>query len=143
MFQRGGSCLLVHFCVTAPVCIMLGQMFTVRQVIITGGFIGFVGMSLGSLLFSMEYVIATFGICFGGSVWTVLSEFDGCLAGISIPAMCKSISGRVCLDKCVCCLDCISLSHKLDKEVKLICFYTTIEKCGRNYRQKCLALQAL
>ena len=49
----------------APVFIMLGQTFTVRQVIIGGSFVGWVGMSLGSLLFSMEYVIATFGICFG------------------------------------------------------------------------------
>jgi hypothetical protein len=44
---------------------MLGQTFSARQVIMCGAFIGFVGMSLGSLLFSMEYVIATFGICFG------------------------------------------------------------------------------
>ena len=52
-------------CVAAPVCIMLGQEFTVRQVVMGGGLIGFIGMSIGSLIFSMEYVIATFGICFG------------------------------------------------------------------------------
>ena len=44
---------------------MLGQEFTVRQVVMGGGLIGFIGMSIGSLIFSMEYVIATFGICFG------------------------------------------------------------------------------
>ncbi|XP_076435926.1 uncharacterized protein LOC143275592 isoform X2 [Babylonia areolata] len=49
----------------APVCIMLGQMFTVRKVMMLGAFIGFLGMSVSCLLFSMEYVIATFGICFG------------------------------------------------------------------------------
>lgn len=59
----GGSAIV--YAILAPVFIMLGQMLTVRKVIMTGAFIGFIGMSLGSLLFSMEYVIAVFGICFG------------------------------------------------------------------------------
>ncbi|KAK7090494.1 monocarboxylate transporter 12-B-like isoform X2 [Littorina saxatilis] len=59
----GGSAIV--YALAAPFCILLGQIFTVRKVIIIGGIIGFVGMALGSLLFSMEYVIAVWGVCFG------------------------------------------------------------------------------
>lgn len=59
----GGSAIV--YAVMAPVCIMLAQMFTVRQVVMVGGIIGFIGIALSSLLYSIEYVILSFGICFG------------------------------------------------------------------------------
>lgn len=55
----------IVYAVAAPVCIMLAQTVTVRKMIMVGATIGFIGMSLGSLLISINYVIAVFGVCFG------------------------------------------------------------------------------
>ncbi|KAL8597470.1 hypothetical protein ACOMHN_047697 [Nucella lapillus] len=70
----GGSAIVYAF--MAPVCIMLAQLYTVRQVVMVGGVIGFVGIALSSLLYSMEYVIITFGIFFGVGNATV---YGNCL----------------------------------------------------------------
>nr|KAG5699612.1 hypothetical protein BaRGS_000728 [Batillaria attramentaria] len=63
-------------------CILLGQTFTARKVIMIGGTMGAIGMSLGSLLVSMNYVILVFGIWFGfgnstiyGNVLVMLSTY--------------------------------------------------------------------
>lgn len=37
----------------------------VRRVVIVGGLVGFVGMSLSSLAVSIEYIIIMFGLFFG------------------------------------------------------------------------------
>ncbi|XP_025078864.1 monocarboxylate transporter 12-like isoform X2 [Pomacea canaliculata] len=55
----------IVYAVLSPVCIMLGQRFQVRRVIMIFVFIAVIGMASGSLLISIEYLIATFGLCFG------------------------------------------------------------------------------
>ena len=51
--------------ISAPVCVAAGQHFTQRKVVMLGGFIGALGLSLSGLLFSIEWVILTFGCLYG------------------------------------------------------------------------------
>ncbi|KAK7486932.1 hypothetical protein BaRGS_00021903, partial [Batillaria attramentaria] len=72
----------IVYAILSPMCILLGQTFTARKVIMIGGTMGAIGMSLGSLLVSMNYVILVFGIWFGfgnstiyGNVLVMLSTY--------------------------------------------------------------------
>lgn len=53
------------YTLTAPICVVAGQHFTQRKVVMLGGLIGALGLSLSSLLLSIEWVILTSGALFG------------------------------------------------------------------------------
>ncbi|XP_060578884.1 monocarboxylate transporter 12-like [Ruditapes philippinarum] len=53
------------YTLAAPICVAAGQHFTQRKVVMLGGFIGALGLSLSGLLFSIEWVILTFGALYG------------------------------------------------------------------------------
>lgn len=56
---------LVSLMFSAPICVAAGQHFTQRKVVMLGGLIGALGLSLSGLLFSIEWVILTFGALYG------------------------------------------------------------------------------
>ncbi|XP_045199768.2 monocarboxylate transporter 7-like [Mercenaria mercenaria] len=53
------------YTLAAPVCVAAGQHFTQRRVVMIGGLIGALGLSLSGFLFSIEWVIFTFGALYG------------------------------------------------------------------------------
>ena len=52
-------------CFSAPICVMGAQHITQRVVVVIGGIVGGIGLSLSCLLFNIEYVIVTFGALYG------------------------------------------------------------------------------
>ncbi|ESO92867.1 hypothetical protein LOTGIDRAFT_119991 [Lottia gigantea] len=57
------SGIVYAFC--APLCIVLGEHFTARRVVMLGGLIALIGISISSLLISMTFVICFMGVGFG------------------------------------------------------------------------------
>ncbi|KAH3804544.1 monocarboxylate transporter 12-like [Dreissena polymorpha] len=53
------------YTMAAPVCVLAGQHFTQRKVVMVGAFVGGLGLSLAGLLLSIEWVILTSGAMFG------------------------------------------------------------------------------
>ncbi|KAL4219937.1 hypothetical protein ACF0H5_020348 [Mactra antiquata] len=53
------------YTVAAPICVTAGQHFTQRRVVMLGGVIGALGLTLSNFLFSIEWVILTFGALYG------------------------------------------------------------------------------
>ncbi|KAK6195542.1 hypothetical protein SNE40_000951 [Patella caerulea] len=55
----------IIYAFAAPISIILGEHFTARVVVMIGGVVAFIGMSISSLLLSIGFVIGFMGIGFG------------------------------------------------------------------------------
>ncbi|KAK3589658.1 hypothetical protein CHS0354_015159 [Potamilus streckersoni] len=53
------------YTLSAPICIACGELFTQRKVVMLGGLIGAVGLSLSAFLVNIEFLIFTFGGLYG------------------------------------------------------------------------------
>jgi hypothetical protein len=56
---------MLSFYPSDPVGVWLGQRFTCRKVVMAGGIVGCLGISLSGLAISIEFVIVFFGLAFG------------------------------------------------------------------------------
>ncbi|KAL3847658.1 hypothetical protein ACJMK2_018559 [Sinanodonta woodiana] len=53
------------YTLSAPICIACGELFTQRKVVMLGGLIGALGLSLSAFLINIEFLIFTFGGLYG------------------------------------------------------------------------------